>query len=151
MNSAALKKMSTALATWRAVVKRRIEKGDSYEKIKETNPSISEADYLEFKIKCEGNASAESSQWGKDMRDLNLGVHKLGPGGYRVAEPKWDKEDAERAEQGLPPLFDKYRDKQTRNYVRARYKVDPVTKELTTDPKTKALELVLVRNTPPRN
>ena len=43
------------------------------------------------------------------------------------------------------------RDKQTRNYVRARYKVDPVTKELTTDPKTKALELVLVRNTPPRN
>ena len=85
------------------------------------------------------------------MWDLNLGVHTLGPGGYRVAEPIWDKEDVERAEQGLPPLFDKYRDKQTRNYVRARYKVDPVTKELTTDPKTKALELVLVRNTPPRN
>ena len=69
------------------------------------------------------------------MRDLNLGVHKLGPGSYKVAEPIWDKEDAKRAEQGLPPLFDKYRDKQTRNYVRARYKVDPVTKELTTDPK----------------
>jgi hypothetical protein len=70
---------------------------------------------------------------------------------YRVAEPIWDKEDAERAEQGLPPRFEKYRDKQTRNYVRARYKIDPVTKELTTDPKTKALERVLVRNTPPRN
>ena len=83
------------------------------------------------------------------MRDLNLGVHKLGPGGYRVAEPIWDKEDAEHAEQGLPPLFEKYRDKQTRNYVRARYKIDPVTKELTTDPKTKVLELVLVRNPPP--
>ena len=105
-------------------MKRMIEKGDGYEKIKETNPSISEADYLEFKIKCESNASAESSQWGKDMRDLNLGVHKLGPGGYRVAEPIWDKEDVERAEQGLPPLFGKYCDKQTRNYVRARYKVD---------------------------
>ena len=49
------------------------------------------------------------------------------------------------------PLFEKYRDKQTRNYVRARYKIDSVTKELTTDPKTKALERVLVRNTPPRN
>ena len=85
------------------------------------------------------------------MRDLNLGVHKLGPGGYRVAEPIWDKEDAERAEQGLPPCFDKYSDKQTKNYVRARYKVGPVTKELTTDPKTTALQLVLVRNTPPRN
>ena len=151
VNSAALTKMSTALATWRAAVKRMILRGDSYEKIKEKNPSISEADYLEFKIKCESNASAESSQWGKDMRNLNLGVHKLGPGGYRVAEPKWDKEDAERAAQGLPPLFDKYHEKQTRNYVRARYKVDPVTKELTTDPKVKALERVLVRNTPPRN
>ena len=81
-------------------------------------------------------------------RDLNLGVHKLGPSGYRVAEPIWDKEDTERAEQGLPPLLDKYHDKQTRNYVRARYKIDPVTKELTTDPKTKARELALVRNTP---
>ena len=132
-------------------MKSMIEKGDSYEKIKAKNPSIREDDYKEFKIKCESSASEESSQWGKEMRDLNLGVHKLGPGGYRVAEPIWDKEDAERAEQGLPPCFEKYGDKQTRNYVRARYKVDPVTKELTTDPKTKELELVLVRNTPPRN
>ena len=76
------------------------------------------------------------------MRELNLGEHTLGPGGYRVAD---------RAEQGLPPLFDKYGDKQTRNFVRARYKKDPKTKELTTDPKTRQLELVLVRNTPPRN
>ena len=88
---------------------------------------------------------------GERYAGLELGVHKLGAGGYRVAEPIWDKEDAERAEQGLPPLFDKHRDKQTRNYVRARYKVDPVTKELTIDPKVKALELVLVRSTPPCN
>ena len=88
---------------------------------------------------------------GEEMRELNLGEHTLGPGGYRVAEPIWDKQDAERAEQGLPPLFEKYRDKQTKNYVRARYKEDPVTKELTTDPKVKALELLPVRNTPPRN
>ena len=38
------------------------------------------------------------------------GVHQLGPGGYRVAKPVWDKEDAERAEQGLPPRFEKYSD-----------------------------------------
>ena len=85
------------------------------------------------------------------MRQLNIGVHQLGPGGYRVAEPIWDKEDTEHAEQGLPPRFEKYSDKQTRNFLRARYKEDPVTKELTTDPKTKELELVLVRNTPPCN
>ena len=132
-------------------MKRMINKGDSYEKIKAKNPSISEDDYKEFKIKCESSATSESSQWGKEMRELNLGEHKLGPGGYRVAEPIWDKEDAERAEQGLPPRFEKYRAKQTRNFLRARYKEDPVTKELTTDPKTRALELVLVRNTPPRN
>ena len=84
-------------------MKSMIEKGDSYGKIKKKNPSISEDDYREFEIKCESSASAEPSQWGEDMRDFNLGVHKLGPGSYRVAEPKWDKEEVERAEQGLPP------------------------------------------------
>ena len=80
------------------------------------------------------------------MRELNIGEHTLGPGSYRVAEPIWD-EEADRAEQGLPPLFDKYGDKQTRNFVRARYKKDPKTKELTTDPKTRALELFLAKET----
>ena len=152
VNNAALTKMSKALSTWKSNVKRMIEKGESYEKIKEKNPSITEDDYNDFKINCSSTANSQSSQWGKEMRELNLGEHKLGPGGYRVAEPIWDKEDAERAEQGLPPRFEKYSgDKQTRNFVRARYKEDPITKELTTDPKTRALELVLVRNTPPRN
>ena len=151
VNSAALTKMSTTLSTWKSNVKRMIEKGESYEKIKEKNPSITEDDYNDFKINCSSTANSEASKWGKEMRELNLGVHQLGPGGYRVAEPIWDKEEADRAEQGLPPLFDKYGDKQTRNFVRARYKEDPITKELTTDPKTRALELVLVRNTPPRN
>ena len=132
-------------------MKRMIEKGESYEKIKEKNPSITEDDYNDFKINCSSTASSQSSEWGKQMWELNIGEHTLGPGGYRVAEPIWDKEEADRAEQGLPPLFDKYGDKQTRNFVRARYKEDPITKELTTDPKTRALELVLVRNTPPRN
>ena len=148
VNSAALTKMSTSLATWRTKVKKMILKGDSYEKIKEANPSISETDFQEFKLKCESAAADESSQWGKDMRELNLGVHRLGPGGYRVAEPKWEKEDAERAAQGLPPIFKKYNDKSTNNFLRARYKVDPETKELTTDPKVLELERILVKNTP---
>jgi hypothetical protein len=125
-----------------------ILKGDSYEKIKETNPSITEQDYQDFKIKCESDSTSDSSQWGKDMRKLNLGTHKLGPGGYQVAQPKWDKEDEERARNGLSPLFSKYKDKQTRNYLRARYRMDPVTKELTTNPEVKQLEILLVRNAP---
>ena len=71
MNSAALTKMSMALATWRAAVKAMIEKGDSYEKIKAKSPLMSEDDYKEFKIKCESSATSESSQWGKEMRELN--------------------------------------------------------------------------------
>ena len=58
-----------------------IEKGDSYEKIKEKYPLMSEDDYKEFKIKCESSATSKSSQWGKEMRELNLGVHQLGHGG----------------------------------------------------------------------
>ena len=111
VNNAALTKMSTALSTWKSTVKAMIDKGDSYEKIKAKYPLISEDDYKEFKIKCESSATSESSQWGKEMWKLNLGVHQLGPGGYRVAEPIWDKEDAERAEQGLPPCFKKYHNK----------------------------------------
>src|SRR4051812_19419111 len=132
--------MSTAPATWRRTVKKMILKGDSYEKIKKTNPSISEADYEEYKLKCDSATVEASSQWGQNMRELNLGVHRLGPGGYRVAEPKWEKDDAERAAQGLPPRIKKYGDKPTDNYVRARYKVNPVTGELTTDPKVQKLE-----------
>ena len=108
MNNVVLTRMSTALSTWRSTVNAMIEKGDSYEKIKAKYPLMSEDEYKEFKIKCESSATSESSQWGKEMRELNLGVHQLGLGGYRVAEPIWDKEDAERAEQGLPPRFNKY-------------------------------------------
>ena len=59
-----------------------IDKGDSYEKIKETNPSITEDDYNDFKINCSSTASSQSSEWGKQMRELNIGEHTLGPGGY---------------------------------------------------------------------
>ena len=105
MNSAALTRMSTALSTWRSMVKAMIEKGDSYDKIKAKYLLMSEDEYKEFKIKCESSATSESSQWGKEMWQVNIGVHQLSPGGYRVAEPIWDKEYTERAEQGLPPRF----------------------------------------------
>jgi hypothetical protein len=148
VNSATLMKMSTALATWRAQVKKKILKGDSYDKIKETNPTISEDDYREYKIKCESDATVQSSQWGMDMRSLNIGHHNLGPGGYRAAQPKWDKEDADRAEKNLPPLFEKFLDTHTKKFLRSRYHLDPETKELIVDPKVKELERYLVSNTP---
>ena len=83
----------------------------------------------------------------------NLRIKSVGErdAGVELRGPPTRSRRLQSAEQGLPPRFEKFPDKQTRNFVRARYKEDPVTKELTTDPKTKALEKVLVRNTPPRN
>jgi hypothetical protein len=148
VHNAALTKMSTALASWRTRVKKMINNGESYEKIKESNPSITEQDYADFKIKCESESTSDSSQWGKDMRKLNLGTHKLGPGGFRVAQPKWDAADEERVKNGLEPLFPQYKNKQTRNFLLARYRIDPKTKELTTTPDVKEFEALLVRNAP---
>ena len=65
VNNAALTKMSKALSTWKSNVKRMIEKGESYQKIKEKNPSITEDDYNDFKINCSSTANSESSKWGK--------------------------------------------------------------------------------------
>ena len=65
VNSAALTRMSTSVSTWISAVKRMIDKGDSYEKIKAKYSSISEDDYKEFKIKCESSATSVSSHWGK--------------------------------------------------------------------------------------
>jgi hypothetical protein len=59
VNNAALTRMRTTLSTWRSAVKRMIDKGHSYEKIKAKNPSISEEDYKEFKIRCESSATSE--------------------------------------------------------------------------------------------
>jgi hypothetical protein len=148
VHNAALTKMSTALASWRNRVKKMIKKGESYEKIKESNPSITEKDYADFKIKCESESTSDSSQWGKDMRSLNLGTHKLGPGGFRAAQPKWDAQDKERVKNGLQPLFSQYKNKQTRQFLLARYRVDPTTKELTTNPEVKEFEALLVRSAP---
>ncbi|KAK1610481.1 hypothetical protein QYE76_034154 [Lolium multiflorum] len=146
VHNAALTKMSTALASWRNRVKKMINSGASYDKIKESNPSITEQDYADFKIKCESESTSDSSQWGKDMRKLNLGTHKLGPGGFRVAQPKWDAADEERVKNGLEPLFSQYKNKQTRNFLLARYRIDPKTKELTTTPEVKDFEALLKCN-----
>src|SRR4051812_156706 len=113
VNSAALTKMITSLATWRSTMKKMICKGVNYEKIKESNPSINETDYEEFKLKCEDTSTRESSQWGKSMRELNLGVHRPVPGGYRGAGTKMGKEGAERSPAGPTPPFSKYGDKAT--------------------------------------
>ena len=73
--------------------------------------------------------------------------HNLRSGSYRGKKHIWAKEDAERERQGLPNPYDKFPDEQTKDFVTSRYHEDPITKELTTDPKVTELERLLVRNT----
>ena len=81
------------------------------------------------------------------MRDLNLGTHHCGSGGYRGKQPTWDKEDAEYACLGKDNPWHKIMDMQTRNFVRSRYYLDWKTGEFVTDdPDVQAFEKKLVRN-----
>ena len=147
VNKAALTTMSTALASWRNRVKKLIDKGIIFEEIQKKNPTLTEDSYLEFKAWCESDAGKAMSKWGLDQRKKNIGNHNLGSGGYRGKKPIWAKEDADRERQCLPNPFDKFPDEQTRNLIRSRYRTDPTTNDLTTDPKVKELERLLVRNT----
>jgi hypothetical protein len=55
VNKAAITKMSTALASWKVRVKKLILKGQTFEEVNKSNPTVTEADYNEMKLKCDPN------------------------------------------------------------------------------------------------
>ena len=71
------------------------------------------------------------------MLDKNVAPHNLGSRGYPGKQPVWDKEDAERKG---PDPYPKFKNPLRNRFVRARYKVNPKTKELCTNAKVKDLE-----------
>lgn len=149
VNQLALTKMSTALASWRARVKKRIDQKKSWEEIKEKEPMLEYDDYVLFKETLETDTMKALSAWGKRMYDQNIGHHRLGSGGYRAAQEIWDKEDAELRRLGKPNMWDRFTDPQVRNFVRARYFLCPKTKEFKTDDKAvRDFEKLLVSNLP---
>ena len=83
VNRLAVTKMSNALSSWKSRVKTKIGKGQSWETISLKEPMIDEEEFNTFKA---GLASEEAkiwTAWGKKMRDMNIGNHKCGSGGYR--------------------------------------------------------------------
>ena len=133
VNNFALTKMSKALSSWRTRVKKLINDKKSVEEIWKKE-RVNEEDLRIFQGRL-GLPSADAmSEWGKWMKSKNVGHHHLESGGYFAAEPKWEKQDAEWEAKGIENPFAKIKHKQTRNFVRARFTEDPVTKELTTDP-----------------
>ncbi|KAM0827572.1 hypothetical protein ACQ4PT_068114 [Festuca glaucescens] len=124
VHSLALTKMSTALSSWRNRVKRKIDHGESWEKISSKEPSLSKEDFDAFKPSLETEEAKKWTAWGKKMRELNLGVHHCGSGSYRGKQPTWDKEDLEIERLGKENPWLRIADLQTRNYVRSRYYLD---------------------------
>ncbi|KAK1611605.1 hypothetical protein QYE76_035278 [Lolium multiflorum] len=133
VDSLALTKMSTALSSWKNRLKRKIEAGESWERISSKDPSLSLEDFNAFKSYLESDAVKKWTAWGKKMRDLNLGTHHCGSGGYRGKQPTWDKEDAEMVRLGKENPWHKIQDEQARNFVRSRYYLDWKTGEFITD------------------
>lgn len=146
VDSLALTKMSTALSSWRNRLKRKIDHGESWEKISSKESSLSKEDFDEFKSSLETEEAKKWTAWGKKMRELNLGVHHCGSGGYRGKQPTWDKEDLEIQRLGKENPWLRIADLQTRNFVWSRYYLDWKMGEFVTDdPDVKNFEKYLVR------
>ena len=149
VNYEALKKMSCYLSSWRTRVHKRIKNKESFDEIRKHEPMLDEAEFKIFKAKCASDEAKRMTEWGKKMRELNIGNHHCGSGGYRGVQATWDKEDAELLALGKENPWHKFTDLQVRNFVRACYYLDPKTKEFVTDDlEVKKFEKLLVRNSP---
>ncbi|KAM0836645.1 hypothetical protein ACQ4PT_062179 [Festuca glaucescens] len=133
VNKLAITKMSNALSSWRSRVKNKIEKGEIWEKISRGEPMLDEAEFEIFKAEMASDEAKSWTEWGQQMRDLNIGVHRLGSGGYRGKLPIWEAEDAELERLGKPNPWLKIQDLQLRYFVWARYYLDKATMEFVTD------------------
>ena len=81
--SNAIKTMSTALSSWRSRVKKKIEKGHSWEKVSKKEPYLSKKDFDDLKESLTTEEAKRWTKWGREMQALNIGKHHLGSGGYR--------------------------------------------------------------------
>jgi hypothetical protein len=80
----------------------------------------------------------------KALQARNKPPHRLGSHGYEGKRHVWAKEDAERESHGIPDPLAEFTDPQERDWIRARYKWDPVKKIFYTDPNTREFMRLLV-------
>ena len=95
VNRLAITKMANALSSWRTRVKNKITKKESWEKIKKGEPMIDEDEFKIFKAEMETDEAKAWTEWGREMREQNIGNHQCGSGGYRGKKAIWAWEDAE--------------------------------------------------------
>ena len=126
VNRLAITKMSNALSSWRTRLKAKIDEGKSWEQIHaEGEKNVDEEEFNFFKEDLATEEARAWTAWGQGMRELNIGDHHLGSGGYKSKIPIWDKEDAELDRLGKDNPWLKIADLQLRYFVRARYYLDP--------------------------
>ena len=114
-------------------MKKKIQKGDSWEKISAKEPTLNKEEFNIFKEYVKTEEAKKLTEWGKAMRDQNIGNHRLGSGGYRGIQPTWDREDEEVARMGKVNPWHKFTDEQVRNFVQSRYYLKKGMVEFVTD------------------
>ena len=103
----------------------------SFEEIRGHYPQISLAYLATFKENEDTPEERAKQEWGKSMRDKNIGHHNLGTCGFLGKQPIWDKEDATRPP-GVENPWEKFKDPLARRMIRAWYHTDKETGKLKT-------------------
>ena len=113
--------MTKALGNWKTRVKRYLfTEKVSYEEIIKKEPTVTEEHLKVFEATCQTDAAKAKSVRGKEMKELNIGNHRLGSGGYRAAAKKWAAEDKAVVDRGEAPPIADITEPQAKNFVRAR-------------------------------
>ena len=134
------------MSHWRFRVKKKILQGKSWEEISRQDPTLLREDFNVLKEYTKTEECKKWTDWGRKMRDLNIGTQHCGSGGYRGKGPVWEKEDKEIERLGKENPWHKITDLQVRNFVRSRYYLDWKTGEFVTkDKAVKEFEKYLVR------
>jgi hypothetical protein len=82
--------------------------GKDFSEVSMAYPQITEEEWTIFKETSAKPATNDVCNWRLQMRDKNLGTHYLGSHGYYRKMPKWRKEDANNARDGIPSPWEGY-------------------------------------------
>jgi hypothetical protein len=147
VNTQALIKFSKALSSWKTRLRNKVDKKMPWEQIQKYFPTVSLEDFKKFLENEDDGKMKDLRAWGREMRDKNLGNHRLGSRGYRGAKKKWKKQDEALRAAGKTNPYDKYEDPKAQAYIRSRYYFNKKGELVTDSQRVRDLEAaLLVRN-----
>ena len=135
VNTHALVKFTKALSGFKTMVRQKIGKGAGYAEIHDHFLKVTETDFDAFLANEELEYTKKQRKWGRDMKGLNIGNHRLGCRGYDGKEERWQKEDQAYIEAQVENPWHKYKHPETMRFVRSRYHRENESGELVTDTK----------------